>query len=615
MSRCRPEDWRPAGVGELEERAWEALRATDESVCVTAGAGAGKTEFLAQKAAYLLQTGLCPPPRRILAISFKRDAARTLGDRVARRCPQHQARRFTSSTFDAFTKSIVDQFGPALPASFRPGPTYAIGFPSDDEVRDFLNRHDINGLNVKQLHDLVATTRLGMEAGLAPERRAAIAAWWGEQLAPGRPATLTFPMINRLAELVVRTNDAVRRALRAAYPVVFLDEFQDTTVAQLQFLLTAFDRAATRFTAVGDDKQRIMGWAGALDNAFDLFTRACDARRIALLFNWRSNPALVEVQHVIARRLDPAVEPLVARRGCEVDGAVAAIWEFATPDAEAAGLAAWIAGEVGAGLAAERTAILVRSRADQVEEELAPALAARGLVLRNAARRVGGVEIQETLAEELTALLLPLLRLGASERDAAAWGDARDRLRGLRGLGADDEARLQLVSESLSALVRGLRRRMREGAPDPDRVAALVAWILAEVGEAEIRQAVPGYGRVADFERVRGGLIALLRECAADAPGWQDLLDRFVGRGQVPLMTVHRSKGMEFHTMVFFGLDNQSWWSLAPGRGEELNSFFVAFTRAEQRAFFTSCRARGGRIRWIDDLLGGAVPRIAGPAA
>jgi superfamily I DNA/RNA helicase len=84
---------------------------------------------------------------------------------------------------------------------------------------------------------------------------------------------------------------------------------------------------------------------------------------------------------------------------------------------------------------------------------------------------------------------------------------------------------------------------------------------------------------------------------------------------QVPLMTVHKSKGLEFHTMVFFGLDSATWWSLEPNRPEELNSFFVAFTRAEQRAFFTSCSERGNAISWIDNLLAPAgVIRTGGTA-
>jgi len=117
--RVLPEEWRPQGVDELEQRAWDALLESGRSVCVTAGAGAGKTEFLAQKATYLLQTGLCPQPKRILAISFKRDAAQNLDARVRKRCPPEQARRFHSMTFDAFTKHLLDHFRQIGRASCR----------------------------------------------------------------------------------------------------------------------------------------------------------------------------------------------------------------------------------------------------------------------------------------------------------------------------------------------------------------------------------------------------------------------------------------------------------------------------------------------------------------
>ncbi len=107
------------------------------------------------------------------------------------------------------------------------------------------------------------------------------------------------------------------------------------------------------------------------------------------------------------------------------------------------------------------------------------------------------------------------------------------------------------------------------------------------------------------------GFKLLLSECLGDADSWREALDRFEGRNQVPLMTIHKSKGMEFHTIVFFGLDSNSWWSLTPNRPEEMNSFFVALTRAKQRAFFTNCSDRGGRIAWLENLLGAHVPRIA----
>jgi len=110
----RPEDWKPVGVEALEPNALQVVRSADNR-SVIAGPGAGKTELLAQRAAYLLQTGTAPAPKRILAISFKRDAATNLAARVRQRCHRNHAGRFDSMTFDAFAKGLIDRFGQALP--------------------------------------------------------------------------------------------------------------------------------------------------------------------------------------------------------------------------------------------------------------------------------------------------------------------------------------------------------------------------------------------------------------------------------------------------------------------------------------------------------------------
>src|SRR5713226_369183 len=96
-----PAQWVPIGVNGLEAAALDAVRATGNTL-VTAGPGAGKTELLGQRGVYLLQTGACAYPQRILAISFKRDAARNLRERFQRRCTREQAGRLDSLTFDAF---------------------------------------------------------------------------------------------------------------------------------------------------------------------------------------------------------------------------------------------------------------------------------------------------------------------------------------------------------------------------------------------------------------------------------------------------------------------------------------------------------------------------------
>ena len=120
-----PDAWTPVGIDALEDNALEVVRSTNNR-SVIAGPGSGKTELLAQRACYLLQCGISPPPQRILAISYKRDAAANLAARVRARTHPDLAHRFDSLTFDAFAKSLIDRFGQALPEAFRPTPDYEI---------------------------------------------------------------------------------------------------------------------------------------------------------------------------------------------------------------------------------------------------------------------------------------------------------------------------------------------------------------------------------------------------------------------------------------------------------------------------------------------------------
>jgi len=603
MSLVHPEDWQPQGVDDLEPRAWEALRQTERSVLVTAGAGAGKTEFLAQKATYLLQTGLCPAPKRILAISFKRDAARNLAERVAKRCPAEQARRFDSYTFDGFSKNLIDRFRAAIPDGYRPPTDYRIVLPRQQEYGDFLKRNGFQSMGPDQFGRAIAEQRLPATDGRS-EVHPAIAAYWHAQYNNYDEVLLSFPMINRLTELLLRKNTAILTALHLTFPVVFLDEFQDTTSSQFQLLRTAFDCSGATFTAVGDDKQRIMGWAGAMPDAFAQFERWFRAQRVSLISNWRSHKDLVTIQHVIASKIDPHVEEPQARADRLLDGDVAAIWEFATQGEEGDCLAEWIEREVADGnVEPHDVAVLVRLRADDVESQLSPAFTKRNLGLRNVARAVGDIAIQDLLSEELTLILLRLLRLGAADRSPENWTAALLDLQFLEAVDPGDDGGQRRLQDRLESFVHEMRSTLKNLHPVPDSAAEAANAALNFLGPEVLRRAFPSYQREPDFERVWNGFVLLLKESVLHADTWSAALDEFVGLGQVALMTIHKSKGLEFHTMIFYGLDNKTWWSLQRKRAEELNSFFVALTRAKQRAFFTFCTVRGQPVTWIERLL------------
>ena len=397
MHFINADDWQPVGVDYLEDAADETVRSRTNTV-VVAGPGAGKTELLAQRACFLLQTGLCPPPKRILAISFKRDAASNLAARIVKRCSAEFAQRFDSLTFDAFAKGLVDRFFPALPDNFRPTVHYDIALKSFSrrEISGFLDslrppanvgtQADIASISRQWfLRDYAHQYRLG-EVGHPPSSGTwAAEQWWDKWLRQRSPSYLSFPMIGRLAELLLRTNPKITRALRATYSFVFLDEFQDTTRVQFDLVETAFRESSAILTAVGDNKQRIMGWAEALDDAFGTFHSVFGGERKDLKLNFRSSPELVRVQRHLIQQLDPGATPPDAARPNSDISDTCQIWVFPNAEKEAAYVADHIAGLCHSGIPPSRICVLVKQLVDLYAAPLITALEAHGIAARNEA--------------------------------------------------------------------------------------------------------------------------------------------------------------------------------------------------------------------------------------
>ncbi len=609
MALVRPKDWRPRGIEDLEPDAWRALR-QQGSACVVAGPGAGKTEFLAQRAVFLLETGLCPAPFRILAISFKSDAADNVAARVRKRCPPELSHRFTSLTFDAFTKSLVDRFLTAIPADWRPSRPYEIAFPNFRQVKGFLQdalfaapnrwKAEVAALSAGDFEShYVGAYRLpSVRAPAQSGTELTIQRWWSSQLGAQPRSSMTFVSLNRLAEFLLRASPHIRRALQLTYPFVFIDEFQDTTYAQYDFLLSAFQGANVAITAVGDDKQRIMTWAGARADAFERFEADFGAVRIPLLFNFRSSPDLVRIQHVVARALDPNAAATVAQAARLVDDDVAQVWNSPTKAREADHLGRWLANDMAArGRAPRDYAILVKQKSDDFEADLAEPLARAGLRLRNESHALGRTTLQDLLTDTFSKLAVALLRLGSMRRAPNAWQLASAALLEIRAIAEGDDSGETRTEDELTIFVAALRADMANMPPSAASARAFADRVYAFLNLAAVARTYIEYST--------GDLLTIMTDAfklhlAASANGaqtWSVALDVFEGIGQIPLMTVHKSKGLEYDTIVFVGLDDQAWWAHRPGNPEGLATFFVALSRARQRAIFAFCRERGQRQR------------------
>lgn len=609
-----PADWRPRDIEDLEPAAWNALRAGTASV--TAGPGAGKSELLAQRACYLLETGLCRPPQRILAISFKRDAAANLRQRVRSRLPQH-ADRFTSMTFDAFTKSIVDRFKDLLPAAWAMRGTYRIGFASQVEVRDFLGtlaaaapeefRSGVYGIrqagfitNVIGSHELEPEPQ---EPATAVDY--AVQQWWAQKYRAHDVPTVDFVMLNRLAELVIRSSPQLQRALTTTYPFVFVDEFQDTTYAQYSFLKSVFAREGTTVTAVGDRKQRIMGWAGALTDAFAQFEHDFDAEPFELTWNFRSTQKLVDLQHRFATRLDADTQQQLSQVVSHVGESQIQVWSFSNARLEAESIAAWIAADIEqSGRPPADYAMIARQRVADLEPELTQALAAQGLKLRNDDAQVGDLRLQDLLKDDLARLLIGLVRLGATRGgQPLTWREVTatlsrvtptDRNRDV-GSSIDDalsnflaKLRSWFASTPLNDAANGSVLALTEELAD-----VLLDKLTAFVNYDNIAQKRVLADRPEDLAVTLEAFKIRLTDVLGRIRSWDQLAGAFTDDDAVPLLTIHRSKGLEYHMVFFIGLDDDQWWAHARDTVESTMAFFVGVSRAAERLIFTQCDQRG----------------------
>ena len=534
----RPGDWRPADGITLEPNAQRAVQELTANVVVAAGPGAGKTELLAQRADFLLTTGACRYPQRILAISFKVDASRNIRERVRQRCGEQLAVRFYSFTFHAFAKRIIDNYRVLLTGKDALDPDYTI---------DQFDR--------------------------VPRKQ------------------ITFDDLVPLAIDILQRSPYARNAIRQTYTHVFLDEFQDATRNQYSLLKEAFLGSDAVLTAVGDVKQRIMSWAGALDGIMQNFATDFAARPLTLYQNYRSEPVLRRMQNRMVQVMDPpAAVPVAELAGRE--GSVEVL-SFATSTDEAAENADRIEVWLEAGVPPREIAILVRQQPHLVCELLIEELKARGIASRNEQLR------QDLTAEPAAAVILNLIRVLADDRRSAAY----EHLMRLFSRTSLTEEMALRSARAVSRFLATKREQLRDGAAarsDPAEWEKVITEFLDVVTRPVLHALSSEYqhGRRLD-QLIEQTITAFQEELDQDGDPVAALM-RLSEEDAVRILTIHKCKGLEFEKVVVFGVEGQFYWG---GTIETYRSeFFVAISRAKNELLLTWSQRRsrpsGAHYRW-----------------
>ena len=174
-----------------------------------------------------------------------------------------------------------------------------------------------------------------------------------------------------------------------------------------------------------------------------------------------------------------------------------------------------------------------------------PIFADRGLTLRNEAEAVCSVALQDLLAEEAPRILVLTLRLATTERAGLYWSECLQALASLRAARSDDDVAQTRLSCELDRFAREFRSAHSEPVAREDDARAVVGSVYDFVGRNRLIAAHPAYRQGDWFGKVTEAATRHLWRSAADADDWAQTLDAYEGKGAVPLMTIHKSKGLE----------------------------------------------------------------------
>ena len=83
-------------------------------------------------------------------------------------------------------------------------------------------------------------------------------------------------------------------------------------------------------------------------------------------------------------------------------------------------------------------------------------------------------------------------------------------------------------------------------------------------------------------------------EYKAACGDWNRAIENFRGEHSIPIMTIHKSKGLEYTAVYFVGLEDSAFWNFRNQPDEDRCTFFVALSRAKETVAFSFCKQRRG---------------------
>ncbi len=676
----------------------QVIESWGQGLAVTAGAGAGKTTTLVQKCVSLVERN---PEARFAAVSFTEKSAAELRERLALQIPGG-IRGHWVMTIHGLCGSILRE-NPRI-AGFE-GEEQMLSLPEQtamweracealwhtelsedvgqalDRMLERETRASVMKLLVRlrelELNNVLA--RLGETGQPDAQSLATLGQFVLERYArlKRRRGGLDFADLERGADFAL-SDERVRRDYHRRFDLVLVDEFQDTNPVQARILERFVRPDLSNLCIVGDPKQSIYRFRDADVSVFDDFCRRLPVR-VSLTRNYRSRPGILDFANDVCAPLFEAsgmeYEPLEPQRERAEEGSPVDRLEVGDPRE----LARFLVQQRDSGVPLESMALLLRKI--RGNEKWLRALAAEGIPLAVAS---GGLFWGDPRVREMVALLRwwsqPLHRRSAAVFLRAPWVAMPDATLDawFRTEGSLWQKFLEQEHGIAVALAPLRSRTVRPG----EVLEALLSADPSGIIEGEIGSAWLGlWHRCEELSRDGYSFEEVVAELshACDEGRREREVPPPANRGQLIVLTLHGSKGLEFDHVILVDFVPHArrrsdapllYWDrergvLLAGRDEEgerlkkdpieadwraredmlglaeaKRLFYVALTRARERLVLVTLRAEPVEeqgedeapekkskkdpispldqdfwLAWIDGASDGAVTRCRAPEA
>jgi DNA helicase II / ATP-dependent DNA helicase PcrA len=552
---------------------FEAYESTGNCV-ILAGPGSGKTKILTTKLARMLAEDV-RPPHGIACITYSLECAGELQRRLAALGVEEARNVFIGTVHSFCFKNIILPYGHLSDLQLLSEPSIA----TDEQRRDLFesalkaavsadeqpwrwrtrfecyrrNFPDQDGAEFRENDGDVANVVLHYEAALR-ERN-----------------LIDFDGMVLNGLRLIERHEWVRRAIRARFPILAVDEYQDLGLPLHRIVTSLCFHAEVRLLAVGDPDQSIYGSFGAKPELLQALARIEGVQAVRLPFNYRCGQTIVAMSETV----------LGQARGYQSKTEQAGTIDFY---------------ERPEGLA---------QQAKMICDELIPEVLERKLN-----RRLGDIAVLyldkndgEVIAEAVAAAELKYVRIdkGAPYRRTPLTRWIEECAEWCSGGWEKGLPRLSLLIRAWLRLDRSLRSSSDRRARRLELVRFLFShrdaqlhlsdW-LDDLFETSLTRTLQVEPALADQQVALAELSVACRD-AGKLDGIT--LGAFSGQTGSPqhlnLITLHSAKGLEFDAVIMMGMDQgriPSWSETTPAAKQQSRRlFYVGLTRARHEVHLT----------------------------